>query len=40
MVAIGVLTVVTAVAIHGYQTWLIVFGAVLTAWASFGLLTE
>jgi len=40
MVAIAVLSVVVAVAIPGYQTWLIVFGSVLIAWASFGLLVE
>jgi Tfp pilus assembly major pilin PilA len=40
MVAIAVLSVVVAVAIPGYQTWLIVFGGVLVAWAKFGLLTE
>ena len=40
MVAIAVLSVVVAVAIPGYQIWLIVFGGVLIAWATFGLLTE
>ena len=40
MVAIAVLSVVVAVAIPGYQPWLIIFGGVLVAWATFGLLTE
>ena len=40
MVAIAVLSVVVAVAIPGYQTWLVIFGGVLIAWATFGLLTE
>ena len=40
MVAIAVLSVVVAVAIPGYQTWLIVFGGVLVSFAVFGLLTE
>ena len=40
MVAIAVLSVVAAVAISGDQTRLIIFGGVLAAWASFGLLTE
>ena len=35
MVAIAVLSVVVAVAIPGYQTWLVIFGGVLIAWASF-----
>ena len=41
MVAIAVLSVVVvvAVAVPGYQFWLIAFG-VLIAWAMFGLLTE
>ena len=40
MVAIAVLWVVVAVAIPGYQTWLIIFGGVLIAWASVGLLAK
>jgi hypothetical protein len=40
MVAIAVLSVAVAVAIPGYQTWLIIFGGVLIARASFGLMTE
>ncbi len=40
MVAIAVLSVVVAVAIPGYQIWLIVFGGVLVSFAVFGLLTE
>ena len=40
MVVAAVLSVVVAVAVPGYQTWLIVFGGVLIAWATFGLLTE
>ena len=40
MVAVAVLAVVVAVAIPGYQVWLIIFGGVLIAWASYGLLTE
>ncbi len=40
MVATAILAVVVAVAVPGYQVWLIVFGGVLIAWASFGLLTE
>lgn len=40
MIAIGVLAVVIAVAIPGYQTWLILFGGVLVAYASFGLMIE
>jgi hypothetical protein len=40
MVAIAMLSVVVAVAIPGYQTWLIIFGGVLIAFASFGLFTE
>ena len=40
MVAIAVLSVVVAVAVPGYQFWLIAFGGVLIAWAMFGLLTE
>ncbi len=40
MVAIAVLSVAIAVAVPGYQTWLIIFGGVLIAWASYGLLTE
>jgi len=40
MVAIAVLSVVVAVAIPGYQTWLVICGGVLIAWATFGLLTE
>ena len=40
IVAVAVLSVVVAVAIPGYQIWLIVFGGVLIAWATFGLLTE
>jgi hypothetical protein len=39
-VAIAVISVVIAVAIPGYQTWLIIFGGVLIAFASFGLMTE
>ena len=37
MVAIAVLSALAAVAIPGYQAWLIVFGGVLIAWATFGL---
>ncbi len=40
MVAIAVLSALVAVAIPGYQAWLIVFGGVLIAWATFGLLRE
>ena len=40
MVAIGVLAVVLAVAVPGYQVWLTIFGGVRVAWATFGLLTE
>jgi len=40
MVAIAVLSVAIAVAVPGYQFWLIIFGGVLIAWATFGLLTE
>lgn len=40
MVAIGALSVVIAVAIPGYQTWLIVFGGVVVTHSVFGLLTE
>jgi hypothetical protein len=40
MVTITVLSVVVAVAIPGYQTWLIIFGCLLVAWASVGLMTE
>ena len=40
MVAIAVLSVVVAVAVPGFQTWLIIFGGVFIAWASYGLLTE
>jgi hypothetical protein len=40
MVAVAVLSVVIAVAVPGYQFWLIIFGGVLVAWATFGLLTE
>ena len=40
MVAIAVLSVIVAVAVPGYQIWLIVFGGVLIAWATYGLLTE
>ena len=40
MVAIAVASVVVAVAIPGYQVWLIIFGGILIAWATFGLLTE
>jgi hypothetical protein len=36
----AVLSVVVAVAIPGYQVWLIIFGGVLVAFAVFGLLTE
>jgi hypothetical protein len=35
-----VLSVVVVVAIPGYQFWLIIFGGVLVAWASYVLLTE
>jgi hypothetical protein len=38
MVAIAVASVVVAVAVPGYQFWLIIFGGVLIAWASYGLL--
>jgi hypothetical protein len=38
MVAIAAASVVVAAAVPGYQTWLIIFGGVLVAWAS-GLLT-
>jgi hypothetical protein len=31
-----VLTVVVAVIVPGYQTWALVFGGALVAWASFG----
>jgi hypothetical protein len=40
VVAVAILTVVIATAIPGYQVWLIAFGGVLIAWATFGLLTE
>ena len=40
MVASAVLSVVVAVAVPGYQTRLIVFGGVLIAWATFGLLND
>ena len=40
MVVVAVLSVVVAVVVPGYQTWLIIFGGVLVAWASYGLLTE
>ena len=40
MVAIAVLSVVVAIAVPGYQFWLIVFGGVLIARATYGLLTE
>ena len=40
MVAIAVLSVVVAAAVPGYQVWLIIFGGVLIAWASYGLLAE
>ncbi len=40
MVAIAVASVMVAVAVPGYQTWLIIFGGILIAWATFGLLTE
>ena len=40
MVAIALLSVVVAVAIPGYQVWLIIFVGVLIAWASYGLLAE
>ena len=40
MVAIAIASVVVAVAVPGYQFWLIAFGGVLIAWATFGLLTE
>jgi hypothetical protein len=40
MVAVALLSVAVAVAIPGYQVWLIVFGGVLIAWASYGLLTD
>ena len=36
MVAIAMLSVVVAVAVPGYQVWLIVSGGVLIAWASYG----
>ena len=40
MVAVAILSVVVAVSIPGPHVWLIVFGGVLIAWATFGLLTE
>lgn len=40
MVVVAVLSVVVAVAVPGYPFWLIAFGGVLIAWASYGLLTE
>jgi hypothetical protein len=40
MVAIAVLSVVVAVAVPGYQFWLIIFGGVLITFAVYGLLTE
>ena len=40
IVAVAVLSVVIAVAVPGYQIRLIVFGGVLIAWASYGLLAD
>ena len=40
MVAVAILTVVIAISIPGSHVWLIAFGGVLIAWATFGLLTE
>ena len=40
MVAIAILSVVVAIAVPGYQFWLIVFGGGLVAFAVFGLITE
>jgi hypothetical protein len=40
MAVVAVLAVVVAVAIPGYQFWLIIFGGVLIAFAAYGLLTE
>ncbi|MGH3127163.1 MAG: hypothetical protein ACRDPX_04520 [Gaiellaceae bacterium] len=39
MIAIAVLAVMVAVAIPGYQFWLIAFAGLLIAWATFGVLT-
>jgi hypothetical protein len=40
IVAIAVLSAIVAVAVPGYEFWLIIFGGVLIDWAAFGLLTE
>jgi hypothetical protein len=40
MVVLSVLAAVVAVAILGYQPWLILFGDVLVAYARFDLMTE
>ena len=39
MIAIGVLAVVLAVALPGFQIAIVVLGGALAAWGSYGLLT-
>ena len=40
VIAIGVLAVVFAVAVPGFQIAIVILGGVLVTWAIFGLLTE
>ena len=40
MVVVALLAVVVAVAVPGYQVWLIIFSGVLITFAVYGLLTE
>ena len=40
MIALGVLVVVLAIALPGFQVTIVILGGALAGWGSFGLLTE